>query len=527
MLRLNPITQRRLSRFKQLKRAYYSFWLLVALYAIGLLANLICNDRPLYIRYEGKSYFPVMFDYSESAFIPGGALTRAKYKELNTLPVFAQQEHNFMIFPPIPYSPFASTPAESLNLDNTVTVTFNRKAHIATVNLTPEFIITKSQNPKFFFAQQSTRDLRGASFTDYWPIPKTIRTAMQARFANQGAGAINAQTKNSAGTTITVSLSTYKARSRPPRTVRLALRETQPESETHQLKFKPVTGLTETHPFWQNISPQQQATILASVAQRQQGVVPPQTLQLGDITYNVTFEKQDIYFPYPPVGNHYLGLDSSGRDVTARILYALRTSLNFGFVLVIVAMSLGVVIGAIQGYCGGLIDLVSQRLIEIWESLPFLYIIILMGSIYGRSLGLLLFIYCIFNWIGISYYMRGELLKLRKLPFVEAAHCMGIAPVKIIGKHLLPNGIVPIITFFPFSLVGAIGVLAALDYLGFGLPPPTPSWGELLSQYQEFKYAWWLALYPSLSLFIVSLLGAFIGEGVRAAFDPRTNSRIE
>jgi len=152
---------------------------------------------------------------------------------------------------------------------------------------------------------------------------------------------------------------------------------------------------------------------------------------------------------------------------------------------------------------------------------------ILMGSTYGRSFSLLLFCYGLFNWIGISYYIRGEFLRLRKQAFVEAAKCMGIPSYKVIFKHILPNALVPVITFFPFSLVGAIGALAALDYLGFGLPPPTPSWGELLFQAQQYRWAWWLILYPSLFLFIVMLLGVFVGEGARNAYDPKRFSRLE
>jgi microcin C transport system permease protein len=123
--------------------------------------------------------------------------------------------------------------------------------------------------------------------------------------------------------------------------------------------------------------------------------------------------------------------------------------------------------------------------------------------------------------------MRAEFLRLRRQPFVEAAKCMGIPTRKIIFRHVLPNALVPVITFFPFSLVGAIGALAALDYLGFGLPPPTPSWGELLSQAQQYRWAWWLILYPSLALFIVMLLGVFIGEGIRNAYDPKRYTRLE
>ncbi|OUW15308.1 MAG: ABC transporter permease [Opitutales bacterium TMED158] len=236
---------------------------------------------------------------------------------------------------------------------------------------------------------------------------------------------------------------------------------------------------------------------------------------------------ETVRFPFRPVGEHYFGLDSSGRDVLARILYGMRIALNFGLALVIGTMGVGVAIGGLQGYKGGWVDLGGQRLIEIWESLPFLYIMIFMGSVFGRGFLILLVVYGIFNWIPMSYYIRGEFLKLRKQPFVEAAHCLGLPSWKIMSRHILPNSIVPIVTLFPFLLVGAIFALSALDYLGFGLPPPTPSWGELLAQAQESRSSWWLVSYPTMFLVIVILLGVFIGEGIRAAFDPRVNSRFE
>jgi microcin C transport system permease protein len=171
--------------------------------------------------------------------------------------------------------------------------------------------------------------------------------------------------------------------------------------------------------------------------------------------------------------------------------------------------------------------MVGQRLTEIWHAIPFLYVMMLLASVYGRSFGLLLVCYLVFNWIGISYYIRGECLRLRRQPFIDAARALGIPRWKIILRHVLPNAMTPVVTFFPFMLVGAIGSLAALDYLGFGVPPPTASWGELLHQAQQFRWAWWLILYPSLALFIVMMLGVFVGEGVRDAYDPKPFSRME
>ena len=165
-------------------------------------------------------------------------------------------------------------------------------------------------------------------------------------------------------------------------------------------------------------------------------------------------------------------------------------------------------------------DLLGQRFIEVWGSMPFIYVLILLGSVYGQSFGLLLAIYAVFNWIGISYYMRAEFLRLRKLPFVEAARVIGLPARKIIFRHMLPNALVPLVTFFPFLLVGAIGVMAALDFLGFGLPPEYPSLGELVVQGKNNLFAPWIGLAAFFTLAGMLTCLVFIGEGLRDAFDP-------
>ena len=152
---------------------------------------------------------------------------------------------------------------------------------------------------------------------------------------------------------------------------------------------------------------------------------------------------------------------------------------------------------------------------------------ILIGAVLGRSFLLLLVCYGLFNWIGLSYYMRAEFLRLRHRPFVEAARCQGLGHARIIFRHILPNSLTPLITLLPFSLVGAIGVLTALDFLGFGLPPLAPSWGELVQQAQQARWAWWLVVFTTAALFVVMLLTALVGEGLREAFDPRPKARYE
>lgn len=235
----------------------------------------------------------------------------------------------------------------------------------------------------------------------------------------------------------------------------------------------------------------------------------------------------EIAFPFRPCREHPFGIDSGGRDVYARVVHGMRIGLLFGIALAVWAMFIGLVVGAIEGYFGGTTDIVCQRFTEIWSAVPFLYVMIFIGSTLGRSFAILLVCYGIFNWISVSYYMRAEFLRLRVRTFVEAAKCQGFSAARIIFSHILPNALTPLITLFPFLLMGAIGSLAALDFLGFGLPPMTPSCGELMNQAQQFRWAWWLILFPSLALFVVMFLTVLVGEGLRDAFDPRQKSKLE
>jgi microcin C transport system permease protein len=180
--------------------------------------------------------------------------------------------------------------------------------------------------------------------------------------------------------------------------------------------------------------------------------------------------------------------------------------------------------GAIQGFRGGKIDFYGQRLTEIWDSLPFLYVIIFLLSLFPANLTLLILVWVAFSWIGLSSYIRVEVLRVRKLDYVTAAIALGAGAPRILFRHILPNTLTPIITFSPFLISASIGSLAALDYLGLGLPPPSASWGELLHQGKENLHSWWLVLFPFLSLFGSLLLLNFIGEAVRSAFDAKSSA---
>ena len=228
--------------------------------------------------------------------------------------------------------------------------------------------------------------------------------------------------------------------------------------------------------------------------------------------------------PYAISKAHWLGTDSGGRDVLARLIYGFRISMLFALLLTLVTAIFGIVIGGVQGYLGGHWDVAIQRVIEIWSALPFLYVVILMGSIFGRNFAVLLGAMSVFSWIGLSYYMRGEFYKIKSLNYVRVARALGLGPVRIFFRHILPNSLTPAITILPFTLIGGIGSLTALDFLGFGLQPPTPSWGELMKQGLDNLHAPWIALSATSALFVTLLLATFIGEGVREAFDPKSGA---
>jgi microcin C transport system permease protein len=228
--------------------------------------------------------------------------------------------------------------------------------------------------------------------------------------------------------------------------------------------------------------------------------------------------------PYAPSSRHWLGTDQEGRSMLARLIYGYRNSMSFAILLTLITSILGVVIGGLQGYLGGKWDFWGQRAIEIWSALPFLYVVIVIGSIYGRSFFMLIAITSIFSWIGLSYYMRGEFLKLKGQTYVHVAQALGLPTHRIFFHHILPNGLTPVVTLLPFSLIGGISALTSLDFLGFGLNPPTASWGELLKQGLDNLHSPWIAIFTVMALFTTLLLAAFVGEGVREAYDPKAEA---
>ncbi len=363
---LSPINKRRWQNFKTNRRGHWSLWIFLVLFVGTLFAEFIANDKPLYINYGGKSYFPVVFTYPETTF-GGDFETAADYRDPYVQKLIAEKGGT-MIWPPIRYS------YDTHNLD--------------------------------------------------LPTPAPS---------------------------------------------------------------KPTWLLTEAE--------------CKSVLQRK-GLK-----SCSDLEYN------------------WLGTDDEGRDVLARLIYGFRISVLFGLILTIVSSIIGVAAGAVQGYFGGWTDLLFQRFIEIWTSVPELYLLLIISSVLVPGFFVLLGILLLFSWVRLVGLVRAEFLRGRNFEYIIAARALGVSNAVIMFRHLLPNAMVATLTFLPFIMSSSVMTLTALDFLGFGLPPGSPSLGELLSQGKANVQAPWLGLTGFCTVALMLSLLIFIGEAVRDAFDPRKTFR--
>lgn len=225
--------------------------------------------------------------------------------------------------------------------------------------------------------------------------------------------------------------------------------------------------------------------------------------------------------PAPPSTANWLGTDDRGRDMLAQLLYGFRVSVLFALALTVTGVALGLVTGAIQGFFGGKTDLAMQRLVEIWSAMPELYLLIIFSAVFAPSVGLLIVLLSLFGWMGLSDYVRAEFLRNRQLDYVKAARALGVPNGQIIWRHILPNSMTPVVTFLPFRMSAAVLALTSLDFLGLGVPPGTPSLGELLSQGKNNIDAWWISLSTFGVLVVTLLLLTFMGDALRDALDPR------
>jgi len=361
-LALSPINKRRWRNFKTNRRGYWSLWIFLVLFFVTLFAEFIANDKPLYVSYDGKSYFPVFFTYPETTF-GGDFETAADYRDPYVQKLIADKGGR-MIWPPIRYSYDTHnldlpTPAPSL----------------------PTWMLTEAQ--------------------------------------------------------------------------------CKPVVERKHLK------------------------------------------SCSDLEYN------------------WLGTDDQGRDVLARLIYGFRISVLFGLILTIFSSIVGVAAGAVQGYFGGWTDLLFQRFIEIWTSVPELYLLLIISSVLVPGFFVLLGILLLFSWVRLVGLVRAEFLRGRNFEYIQAARALGVSNAVIMFRHLLPNAMVATLTFLPFIMSSSVMTLTALDFLGFGLPPGSPSLGEMLSQGKANVQAPWLGLTGFFTVALMLSLLIFVGEAVRDAFDPR------
>ena len=336
---ISPINQRRLNNFKRNRRGFWSFWIFLVLFLLSLAANVIANDKPIYISFDDGHYFPVFTAYPETDF--GGEFeTEADYRDPFVMELI-EEKQGWAIWPPIRFS------YDTINYD--------------------------------------------------LPVPA----------------------------------------------------------------------------------------------------------------------------PAPPSTVNWLGTDDQGRDVVARLIYGFRISVLFGLTLSLVSSVIGVLAGAVQGYFGGWTDLIFQRFIEIWSSLPYLYLIIIIAAFFQPTFWIILGIVLLFSWMALVGVVRAEFLRARNFEYVRAARALGVSNAKIMFKHLLPNAMVATLTFMPFILNGGITTLTSLDFLGFGLPPGSPSLGEMLRQGKDNLQAPWLGITAFITIALILSLLTFVFEAVRDAFDPR------
>lgn len=225
--------------------------------------------------------------------------------------------------------------------------------------------------------------------------------------------------------------------------------------------------------------------------------------------------------PSRPTRDNLLGTDDRGRDLLAQLIYGFRLNVLFGLALTAIGVVIGVLTGGVQGFFGGKTDLAFQRFIEIWGSMPELYLLIIFSAIFAPSVSLLLILLSLFGWMGLSDYVRAEFLRNRQMDYVRAARALGVGNLRIMWSHILPNSLTPVVTFLPFRMSAAILALTSLDFLGLGVPPGTPSLGELLSQGKNSIDAWWISLSTFAVLVITLLLLTFMGDALRDALDPR------
>ncbi len=421
-MKVAPHWEKRMKRFKTIKRGYYSFVAISTLFVMSLFLELMVNNKPLFIRYGGHFAFPAVAEWTDGILFfksPSAVLKRSDYGQTGDGEVdyrlFAAEKRDPSVFD----GQVKALEAEIADVRAQLAVKPGPKA-------TPE-------------ERQDYQDLQ-ETIPDIEADLKNV-TAAKAAFADGKASII------------------------------MPVYPYSPREHLMDMPGRP---------------------------------------------------------PHKPGADHLLGTDDSATDVFAQLVYGFRISMAFALIVSFTGYLIGIIIGGVMGYFGGWTDILIQRLIEIWAAIPFLFMLIIVAAIVQPTFLLLVSLMVLLQgWVGISYYIRGEFYREKARDYVQAAVAMGATEWSVMMKHILPNSLVPLVTFAPFSIVGTIGSLVSLDYLGFGLPVGTPSWGALLDQGMKYlKYYPHLILTPSIALAVTLYSVVMIGEAVREAFDPKVFSRL-
>ncbi len=451
-LRIDPITRRRIERFRRIRRGYYSLLILCTAIVLSIFAPFLAESRALLVWYEGRPYLPTF-----------------QYISMET---------------------FGQTPPPAWNLDD----------------LETEYLRLQREwrTERFLYNRE-----RAAIGSD----PAAL-AALEARYPNRRNRVVM-----------------------PPIPWDPYQSDFWYNEILHEIQLALDDGDTELAEWMARRDRLDDLADLIHSGEIEGLLADPDHSATGDLiglTLTGTLPWVQGLGQVPPTApdlrrRHYFGTDSQGRDVASRLLYGFRISIFFALFLVLFGQAIGTAVGSLQGYLGGKFDIFSQRLIEILIAVPFLYVVIIMAALFAPTFWLLLLIMAIFQWITITFYMRTEMYREKTREYCLAARSYGASHLRIIFRHLLPNCLTPLVTFTPFAVVGAVFALTGLDYLGYGLPAPTPSWGELIDQalQPENRDRLWLTLAPFGAITVTLVLVVFIGESVREAFDPKQLSRYE
>lgn len=463
---LDPLTKKRFMRFGEVKRAKYALILIIISLAFAFFAELFISNRALIMYVDGKLYFPT---YSKMLFASDFNFQYENELELNYREFqhhLSKTKRGWLIMPLIPYNPFETAK--------------------------PEGVLSKTYvgSPILGIATKKTTDKATDNPSDYQWLDITQINGLKTQEGDYVWIKYGQQNgKNN-------SLSDFPSKARSY--IGIA---THKKSATESLKPSDYQ--------WHDIH-------------------SGSAIKQADGTYTwfkyAKGQSGEMYHPLPPSfkNHHILGTDTIGRDVFARLVYGYRIAITFSLLLVIITYSIGIFFGVLMGYYGGLFDTIFQRIIEIWERIPFLYMIMIMSAIFKPSFAIFLFIYVLFSWTGLTWSARAMTYRERERDYILAARSMGASAGRIALVHIIPNIMVIIITSLPFSISGGISSLTSLDYLGYGLRPPTPSWGELLNiGTSTFNESPWILTSVVTAMVLVLVMITFIGEGLRDAFDPR------